>query len=692
MTHASTSAPAPASGSGPADGASPTGDRQAHDAPPSESLTSGSAGRHLAAPAVPTDSARAVLRPLSPGAARITGGFWHTRQQRNRTAALRSGYEQLEASGTFRNFRIVAGTEQGEASGMIFQDSDVYKWLEAVAFELGREDDEALRAMAREVTALIASAQQEDGYLNAVHTLRHSPAERYTNLAWNHELYCYGHLIQAAVALARNAGETELLEVALRIVDHLRTIFGPEGRAATGGHPVIEMALVELYRYTGREEIKELARFFLDVRGREETFPGARPGPGYFSARVPVRETTSVEGHAVRALYLFAGATDQAIEDGDAELLARTEAVFADLLATKTYVTGGMGARWDFEAFGDPFEMTTDRGYAETCAAIGAIQWAWRLLLATGKPAYADAVERLLYNAFLAGVSLTGTEYFYVNSLQLREGALADEGRSIAHGRRGWFDCACCPPNIMRTFASLDHLVATAASDGLQIHQYATGTWSTGAGAAGGSDELRVSVTTEYPYDGLVRLHIDAAPGSARRLTLRIPPFSRGAARLTLRGQDVQVPGDAEQVELVEVFSPGDELELQLDLTPRFVGAHHRLDASRGAVALERGPLVYALENADQPDAVTVDDAAVDPAKIPQPGAAIAELDGAVPLAVDGSVVQVSEAAAAWPYPVHGSADAAETRTAATWTAIPYFAWANRGVEPMRVWLPLEEE
>lgn len=641
----------------------------------------------LSSPALPTARATVALRPLSPGDARVTGGFWHTRQQRNRTVALREGHRQLEESGTLNNFRIVAGTMQGEARGMIFQDSDVYKWLEAVAFELGREDDAELRALAHEVTALVAGAQQEDGYLNAVHTLRHTPEERYTELAWNHELYCYGHLIQAAVALARSAAEEELLQVALRIVAHLRTLFGPDLRHATGGHPVIEMALVELHRLTGDQDTLDLARFLLDVRGSEERFEGKNPGPHYFSARVPVRETESVEGHAVRALYLFAGATDQAIEDGDAELLARCEAVFADLLATKTYVTGGMGSRWDWESFGDPFEMTADRGYAETCAAIGAIQWAHRLLLATGKAHYADVIERLAFNAFLAGVSLAGTEFFYVNSLQLRDGARADEGRSIAHGRRAWFDCACCPPNIMRTLASFDHLVATSDEGGLQLHQYTTGTWT----ARDGDEAFTVSTSTDYPYDGRVTVRIDAAPSTSRRLSLRIPAWSRGTSRLTVDGAASTIDAEDGVAVVEKVFTPGEEIVLELDLSPRFVGAHHRLDASRGAVALECGPLVYALEQADQEGPARVDDAAVDPSAAPVPGAPIPALDGAVPLHVSGSAVDVSPAAAAWPYPVHGSADAEVARVPHTWTAIPYFAWANRGVGPMRVWLPVQE-
>ena len=285
-------------------------------------------------------------------------------------------------------------------------------------------------------------------------------------------------------------------------------------------------------------------------------------------------------------------------------------------------------------------------------------------------------------------MSLAGTEFFSVNSLQLRDGAKADEGRSIVHGRRGWFDCACCPPNVMRTLASLDHLVATQDAHGLQIHQYASGTWSAGEG----EETLTVSTTTDYPHDGRITVRIDAAPSAPRRLSLRIPAWSRGRARLTVDGAEATVPADQAVVVVEKEFAAGEEIVLELDMTPRFVGTHHRLDASRGAVALERGPLVYALENEDQDEGVTVDDAQVDPSAVPEAGAGLDTLDGAVPLRLAGSVVRSSPAAEAWPYPVHGSADAELERTAHTWTAIPYFAWGNRSVAAMRVWLPVQEQ
>ncbi|MEG8035507.1 glycoside hydrolase family 127 protein [Sphingomonas sp. LR61] len=413
---------------------------------------------HTATPVLPTADAHLTLRPLPTGDARITGGFWALRQERNGRDAVRGGYALLETAGNFRNLRIAAGLEEGEATGPIFMDSDVTKWLEAVAWEYGRAPSEDLLELQREVTALYAQAQADDGYLDSVQQIR-GKGERYTDLKWSHEMYCAGHLYQAAVAQHRATADTGLLEVAIKNADHLVRTFGdgtaPDGTPKTrdvDGHPVVEMGLVELYRETGNREYLDLAHWFVDARGTG-IIERAGGEPTYFSDRVPSRQATTVEGHAVRAVYLAAGAVDVAIETGDTELLAASERQFADMMATKAFITGGLGARWDWEAFGDPYELPTDRGYAETCAAIGGVQWAWRLLLATGKPVYADAIERLLYNAFLAGVSLAGTEYFYVNPLQQRDHAHQDENRSPAHGRRGWFDCACCPPNIMRTFA-----------------------------------------------------------------------------------------------------------------------------------------------------------------------------------------------------------------------------------------------
>ncbi|MCS6551990.1 glycoside hydrolase family 127 protein [Curtobacterium flaccumfaciens pv. flaccumfaciens] len=655
-------------------------------------------GAHTATPVLPTADARLMLRPLPTGDARITGGFWALRQERNGRDAVRSGYQQLETAGNFRNLRIAAGLEEGEAVGPIFMDSDVTKWLEAVAWEYGRAPAEDLLDLQREVTALYAQAQADDGYLDSVQQVR-GKGERYTDLKWSHEMYCAGHLYQAAVAQHRATGDSGLLDVAIKNADHLVRTFGdgtaPDGTPKTrdvDGHPVVEMGLVELYRETGNRAYLELAHWFVDARGHG-IIERAGGEPTYFSDRVPSRKATTVEGHAVRAVYLAAGAVDVAIETGDTELLAASETQFADMMATKAFITGGLGARWDWEAFGDPYELPTDRGYAETCAAIGGVQWAWRLLLATGKPVYADAIERLLYNAFLAGVSLAGTEYFYVNPLQQRDHAHQDENRSPAHGRRGWFDCACCPPNIMRTFASLDGYLATATDGGLQVHQYAT------------ADLGPVRVETDYPHEGRVRVTVTEDGPLA--LGLRIPAWSDTT---TVTGPDGSANPAAGTLHVVErEWSAGDTVELVFDTTPHRYVADARIDAARGQVAIERGPLVYAVEQADQ-QGFTVDDLTVDA------DAPITEerrddlLDGVVALRIPGHA-PAEHVQPAWPYQRldrPGGATTARNATSVddvagpqgattglqagrdvTAIAVPYYAWANRGAAPMRVWLPL---
>ena len=328
------------------------------------------------------------------------------------------------------------------------------------------------------------------------------------------------------------------------------------------------------------------------------------------------------------------------------------------MVATKSYVTGGLGSRWDREAFGDPYELPPDRAYAESCAAIGGIQWAWRMLLATGDPGHADAAERMLLNGMLAGVSLSGSDYFYVNPLQLRAGAHPDDDRSPAHGRRGWFQCACCPANIMRTLSGLGGRLATTDADGVQLHLYAAA-----AVEAGG---LRLAVETDYPWDGVVRVRVEEAPDRDRTLSLRVPGWAAGAT-LSAGGEDHPAePGTYASVR--RRWRPGEVVELVLPMPVRFTAADRRADAVRGCLAVERGPLVHAVEQVDQ-DGVAVDDLRLDPAGRVQAehrpgllgGVTVVRLAGRS--AVDGTPVTI--------------------------TAVPYFAWANRGIGPMRVWLPL---
>jgi DUF1680 family protein len=643
-----------------------------------------------------------LLRPVPLAGVRLTGGLLAARQEANGTAAVPSGRQRLEAAGNLDNLRLAAGTGTGAFRGPIFMDSDVYKWLEAAAWEYARRPSTALLDAQREITALVAAAQRPDGYLNsAIQAGGHG--ERYADLPWSHEHYCAGHLMQAAVAQSRCTGDRALLDVAIRFADHLHATFGSDRRHDVDGHPVVEMGLVELYRETGDRRYLDLAGYFVDARGHGLML-GYGQEPTYFSDRVPVREQTTVEGHAVRAVYLAAGAADVALETGDAGLLAVLGRQFADMLATKTYLTGGLGSRWDREAFGDPYELPPDRAYAETCAAIGGVQWAWRMLLATGEPRYADAAERMLLNGLLAGVSLTGTEYFYVNPLHHRSGAHADENRSPAHGRRGWFDCACCPPNVMRMLAGLGGHIATTDAGGLQIQLYATGTVE----AAVGGGTARLAVETGYPWDGRVRVRVEAAPAEPWTLSMRVPGWADGAT-IAVRGGEQAADGatiavdGAEQaaergMQAVEAGSyatvrrswrSGDTVELTLPMPVRVVAADPRVDAVRGCVALERGPLVYAVEEADLPAGVQVDDLSLDPAA----GIRVEHRDdllGGVTVISATGRVRPHETAS-WPYPA-ADADRNPAGAEVEIRAVPYFAWANRGIDAMRVWLPRSGE
>ena len=487
----------------------------------------------------------------------------------------------------------------------------------------------------------------------------HRGEPRYARLAWSHELYCAGHLIQAAIALHRGAGDSGLLDIATRLADHLVSEFASTEKGLDG-HPIIEAALAELYRETGSGAYLALARQFVDQRGHGLAGDSGM-GRRYLQDHVPVRELVSETGHAVRALYLEAGITDVATETHDHELLASSIRRWDDMLAAKTYLTGGNGSRHADEGFGDRFELPPDRAYNETCAAIASFQWSWRLLLATGDAKYADHMERVLYNGFAAAISADGDRFFYVNPLQRREDHFEkdDPGR-----RRAWFSCACCPPNIMRLLASLDQYLATRAHDTLYIHHY------TSARLAGAGVDLEL--VTGYPWSGLVTLRVLAAPSAARGLALRIPGWSAATTFAINDSSERPVPSHTGYLNLHREWRSGDEITLRLDMTPRWTCPDRRVDAVRGCAAIERGPLVYCFEQADQ--AVRLDELAV------TPGTELTERE--VTLDGIGRTVQVSAPARHVP---PEPASAAQETTA---VAIPYFQWDNRGPGAMRVWIP----
>lgn len=643
-------------------------------------------------PVLPTASARAALRPV--GEAVIDGGLWGERLAVNARTSVPGGYQRLVDAGNLHNLRLAAGAATGAyVNELPFLDSDVYKWLEAAAWQLGDPDTEpelaaSLAGRVAEIVGLLRDAQRPDGYLQSYYQVVR-PDRRWQELDWGHELYCAGHLIQAAVAHVRATGHTELLDVARRFADHIDEVFGPDRRDAVCGHPEIETALVELFRVTGEVRYRDLARFFVDRRGHG-TLPAGRFGAGYWQDHAPVREAEEVTGHAVRQLYLLAGVVDVHTETGDDSLLAASERLWEEMVARKSYVTGGVGAHQTDEAFGDPFELPSERAYTETCAAIAAVHLSWRLLLATGRARYADHLERVLYNGFLSGVGLDGEHYSYRNPLQVRDGH-RPEAQAGDHGafRVRWFTCACCPPNVMRLLASLPH--AFAASDpagGLVLHQYAPGRFA--------ADGLAARVTTEYPWRGRVAVEIVEAPEPGadeaarpeRVLTLRVPHWAAEGWRLTVNGRPVDLAAEDGWLRLARGWRPGDAVVLELDVAPRLTAPPSRADALRGCVAVERGPLVYCVESADLPAGTAVDDLRLD---------AGAPLRESVEPVAPGVAVAIRAAGAAWSptadgwwaYRPHEATSAPEPPAVPVeLTLIPYHLWGHRERGAMRVWLP----
>ncbi len=631
-------------------------------------------------PVSPSPAAAASHRPLAGQSARLGDGLLADWQGRNREASLPLALRQLEVAGNLGNVRLaIAGAHEGYR-GPVFMDSDIYKTLEAIGWELGRGGDQELADFVQETTALLEKAQQPDGYLNSAVQVSGQP--RYSNLASSHEMYCAGHLIQAAIACQRGAGFDRLLGVARRFADHLvDTFLGQD--AGLDGHPIVETALVELYRETGHRPYLELASQWIGQRGHGMVGDSGF-GSRYLQDSEPVRQMATEYGHVVRALYLDAGAADVATETSDAGLLASSVDRWADMVAAKTYLTGGNGSRHEGESFGDRYELPPDRAYNETCAAIAAFQWSWRLLLATGEGRYADHMERILYNGFAGAIATEGTRFFYVNPLQRRADHFEkdDPGR-----RREWFSCACCPPNIMRLTASLQHYLATTAGDTLYLHQFSGAELT--APVAGG--ELGVQVDTGYPWSGTAEIRVTSAPPGPAGLAVRVPAWA-GTPHLLLNGQPVPAASAGAGYLLVHRrWQPGDVLRYELAVTPRLTRPDRRIDAVRGTAAIERGPLVYCFEQADQPTGTDLEDLALVPGNLTE---RTADLPGIGPtvLIEAPATHNPAHSASGLPYQLDPEATTPVANPAGhqvTATAIPYFQWDNRDGRAMRVWLPL---
>lgn len=625
----------------------------------------------------------ALAAPVTPGVTRLTPlaitaaaldptGFWGQRQALNADAIIEHCLYWMDRVRWTGNFdAAVEGRLPRDRGGREFADSDVYKLIEAMSWEVGRTGDAALDATIRSLVARIGRAQEPDGYLNT-NFGRPGQAPRYSDLEWGHELYNYGHLLQAAVARTRASGRDKLFEIAERVADHVCAEFGVNARNGICGHPEIELGLVEFARLTGNDAYRDQAALFIERRGHG-ILADIEFGRSYFQDDMPVRYATVLRGHAVRALYLAAAAVDVAVDTADDDLLRAIELQWANTVARRTYLTGGTGSHHQDEAFGQDFELPNDRAYCETCAGVALVMLSWRLLLATGDPKYSDLIERALYNVVATSPAADGRSFFYTNTLHQRtpgDVPAVDEQspRASSSLRAPWFDVSCCPPNVARTLASLGGYVATTTAGGIQLHQYATGVVR--AEAPTGPAELAVS--TRYPRDGEISVTVlDAVEGAPWTLELRVPAWASGAT-LRFRGETrVVEPGVASTT---AVFAKGEEVVLSLPVQPRFTFPDQRIDADRGTVAVERGPEVYCLESTDL-GGRHVDDFVVSTATPPR------EVDGRVE--VDG--VLETRGAQAWPFTgVPISSNAVDACRA---TLVPYHDWANRGPSTMRIWL-----
>ena len=621
-------------------------------------------------------------------AVKFTAGFWAERQQTDLAVTIAHEIKMSEETKRLANFEIAAATLRGEKGGKLqtryaFDDSDVYKVIEAAAYVLMLKPDPELEKKMDEWIAKVGAAQEPDGYLYTARTIdpanppRMSGPERWVNLQDSHELYNVGHMYEAAVAHYQATGKKTFLNIALKNADFIARTFGPaEGQLKlVPGHEEIEIGLVKLYRATGKRKYLDLAKFFIDERGNAG---GHKLYGTYAQDHKPVVEQDEAVGHSVRAGYLYAGVTDIAALTGDPKYMGAMNRVWEDIVSKKLYLTGGVGAAGGIEGFGPAYDLPNATGYAETCATIAYALWNFRMFRYYGDGKYMDMFERAAYNAFLSGAGLSGDLFFYPNPL-------ASYGQ---HERTPWFTCACCPPNVARFIAGMGGFAYGLDRDQIYVNLYAQGT----ADLSTSGGKVHLEQTTEYPWKCDVRLKVVPARPTAFTLRLRIPGWALGSpvpsdlyryAEKAAENPVVMVNGEAVPLAVEKGFFPiartwrsGDVVEISFPMPVRRVVAHPNIPDNVGRVAIERGPLVYAAEFVDNngyTSNLVLDDAA--------PLAAEQRAEPPAPLTViTGPGVG---------YRVRGGRTVAETQRV---TLIPYFAWAHRGKGEMSVWVAREKD
>ena len=610
----------------------------------------------------------------------ITQGFWGVRREINVDKSIPSMEKLLEANGRMSNYLRLAGQSEAKQSGPVYSDSDVYKWTEAVGFALQSGDRPELHAHADKIIKEIVAVQESSGYLNTYYVGDHAKERMGPQVQrWGHELYNLGHMIQGAIAFYRATGDRTLLDASIRFVDgYLLTNFGPgtNKKPIFSGHPEIELALIELYRTTGDKRYLELAGYILQGDDRIKV---PQEGYVYHFCGIPFTSRTHLEGHAVRAMYACCGATDYYLETGDESYMSTLNVLWNDLVTSQMYVTGGVGARSEGEAFGDSYELPNFTAYGESCAAIGNMMWNWRMLTATGEAKYADVIERALYNGINSGMSLDGTLYCYRNPLAFDPSG----GDKI---RNPWYDTTCCPPNLERTFASLPGYFYSTSKDGLYLHLYDNSRldWHLEDGTV-----LEVVQKTNYPWDGTAEIKVTPAKPTEFTFYLRIPGWSDGT-QVKINGNPVSGVTAGKYLALRRRWSSGDFINVKFNMSPQVIEANARVVDDYGRVAVQRGPLVYCLEQLDQPEGVPLYDVSLDLRQ--KVSSQFHEefqsdlLGGIVVLKHIGAANEKSTSENKLYYPY--TPNSTRTRQVEL-RFIPYYAWANRAPTPMQVWTPI---
>lgn len=647
---------------------------------------------------------------------KIEDAFWSPRQRLVKEVVI--PYQEqilgdlipgVEKSHALANFRIAAGLEEGEFYGMVFQDSDVAKWLEGVAYSLAVMPDPELEKRADDVIATIEKAQQPDGYLNTYFTIK-EPEHRWQNLLECHELYCAGHMMEAAAAYYEATGKDRLLRVTERLAGHIAERFGPGKQAGIPGHQEIEIGLMKLYHTTGNPKYLSQAQYFIDERGknpgffqeeaekRDWTHFGMNPSDTkYNQSFAPVREQKTAEGHSVRAVYMYTAMADLAGQTGEEELKRACETLWDNITEKRMYLTGGIGSTVEGEAFSSDYDLPGDMAYAETCASIGLVFFAKKMLGISPRGQYADVMELALYNGILSGMQLDGKRFFYVNPLEVNPGisGVRYGYRHVLPERPGWYACACCPPNVVRLLMSLGIYAWSESDDTVYSHLF-----------LGGSAEFtaaRIAVESGYPWDGSVSYTVDPKEeGAEFTLAVRIPSWVRdknvsyrsfagksetdtngsgtGSGAADGCGTASQISGCCERdgyFYIKRKWKKGDRIDITFDLPVRRIYCNTAVRSNAGCVALMRGPLVYCLEGTDNKERLQE-------LMIPEDAEISAEpvregaLAGMTVLKLTG--VRVSSQGGLY----------TEKRPEITETpirAIPYFAWGNRRVNQMNVWI-----